>query len=316
MPSIVTITFNPCIDKSTSIPQLIPEKKLICTSPTLEPGGGGINVARVINRFGAEALAIFPSGGYSGQFFNQLIKKENIPAKIIETKNETRENIIVLDESSNNQYRFGMPGAGLNETEYNLCLKAVEELDDVSFIIASGSLPPGVPSNVYARISKIARAKKAKFIVDTSGDSLKQAIEEGVYLLKPNLGELSYLAGKKYLQFSETEEIAKHIIESGKCEVMVISMGAEGALLVTNEMTEMIVPPGVIRKSTVGAGDSMVAGIVYYLSIGKTIHEAAQYGVACGTAATMNPGTELCRKVDVEKLYLEIKEPGFLKKSK
>jgi 6-phosphofructokinase 2 len=308
MPAIVTITLSPCIDKSTSIPALIPEKKLKCTAPKLEPGGGGINVARAIKKLGGEAFTIFPSGGYTGKFFNHLLEKENIPAIIIQTINETRENIIVLDEYTNNQYRFGMPGTALNEKEWQQCLKAVEKINNAEFIIASGSLPPGVPLNIYAQLAKIAKNKNAKFIVDTSGEALKQAMDEGVYLLKPNLGELCALVGKEELQPEEAKGIAKEIIAKGKCKVMVVSMGAAGAMLVTNKIDQTITPPQVKRKSTVGAGDSMVAGIVFYLSQGKSIVEAVQYGVACGTAATINPGTELCKKEDADKLYFQINQ--------
>ena len=164
-------------------------------------------------KLGGEAIAIFPSGGYTGKYFNHLLEKENVPSVIIETTNETRENIIVLDESSNNQYRFGMPGTELSEHEWKQCLKAVEEINNAEFIIASGSLPPGVPLNIYAQLAKIAKCNHAKFIVDTSGEALKQAVDEGVYLLKPSLGELSTLAGKKELQQGEIKDIAKRLLQ-------------------------------------------------------------------------------------------------------
>ena len=303
MSTIITVTFSPCIDKSTSIKKLLPDKKLQCAAPKLEPGGGGINVARAIKKLGGDATAIFPSGGYTGKHFNHLLATENIHAVIIETQNETRENIIVLDENENAQYRFGMPGTSLTNAEWMQCLKAVEEIIDVSFIVASGSLPPGVPLNIFAQLAKIAKNKNAKFIVDTSGEALREAVNEGVYLLKPNLGELCFLSGKKRLEQHEIEAAAKEIIAEGKCEVVVISMGEEGALLVTNDLATIIKPPSVIKKSTVGAGDSMVAGIVYYLSKQKSIIDAVKYGVACGTAATMNTGTELCKLKDVEEIY-------------
>lgn len=300
---IVTITFSPCIDKSTSIKKLVPDKKLQCLAPKLEPGGGGINVARAIKKLGGQATAIFPSGGYTGKHFNHLLEQEKIHSVIIETRNETRENIIVMDEAENRQYRFGMPGTHLTEEEWKKCLEAVVEINEISFIIASGSLPPGVPNNIYALLAKISRTKKAKFVVDTSGQALTEAVAEGVYLLKPNLGELCMLSGKAELLQDEIVATAKEIIARGKCEVMIVSMGKAGAMLITKDAAELITPPPVIRKSTVGAGDSMVAGIVYYLSKGKNILEAAKYGVACGTAATMNTGTELCDVKDVEKLY-------------
>ena len=303
MSSIITITFSPCIDKSTSVHSLIPGKKLRCTPPKLEPGGGGINVARAIKKLEGESVAIFPSGGYTGKYFNHLLEKENIPAVIIETKNETRENIIVLDESSNQQYRFCMPGTELSENEWQRCLKAVEEMKDVEFIVASGSLPPGIPLNIYARLAVIAKNKKAKLIVDTSGEALKYAANEGVYMLKPNLGELSSLMELERIDVEKIEEEAKQSIEKGHCEVLIVSMGEEGAILVTKSETHRVIPPLVKRKSVVGAGDSMVAGIVLALSQNKNFKEILEFGVACGTAATMNPGTELCRKEDVEKLF-------------
>lgn len=303
MSSIVTITFSPCIDKSTSVQSLIPEKKLKCKTPKLEPGGGGINVARAIKKLGGEATAIFPSGGYTGKYFNHLLEQESIPSIIIETAGETRENIIVLDEFTNNQYRFGMPGTALSQKEWKQCLEAVQEINNIEFIIASGSLPPGVPSNIFAQLGKIAKAKGAKYIVDTSGDALNQAANEGVYLLKPNLGELSTLAGIKHVDIDKVEMIAKEVIREKKCEMIVVSLGAGGALLVTATETYKAVPPEVNRKSTVGAGDSMVAGMVYSLSAGKNLEQSLRYGVACGTAATMNPGTELCKKKDADFLY-------------
>ena len=303
MKKIVTLTFSPCIDKSTSVQSLIPEKKLLCSVPIMEPGGGGINVARAIKKLGGLASAVYPSGGYTGKFFTHLLEKENITSVIIDTVHETRENIIVVDESTNNQYRFGMPGTELLKNEWQACLKAVEGIKNAEFIIASGSLPPGVPLDIYAQLAKIAQQNNAKLIIDASSEALKQALEQGIYLLKPNLGELSALVGEKELQPNAVKDVAQSIIAKGNCEVMVVSMGAAGAMLVTKDIVKTVTPPPVVRKSTVGAGDSMVAGITFYLSKGKSLIEAVQYGVACGTAATMNDGTELCKKQDADKLF-------------
>lgn len=307
MSKIITITFNPCIDKSTSVKAFIPEAKLICTSPKSEPGGGGINVARAIKKLGGEATAIFLAGGYAGDYFTYLLKEENIPAVIIKSANEMRENIVIVEESTNNQYRFGMPGSLVSELEWKQVLNQVEKIKDAEFIVASGSLPPGVPLNVYAQLARIAKVNNAKFIVDTSGEPLDHAINEDVYLLKPNLAELSYLSGKKELKKEEIKNMALSILRKGKCEIMVVSMGSAGAMFVTKDLVQLLKPPQVLRKSTVGAGDSMVAGIVSSLSKGMTLIDAAKYGVACGTAATMNPGTELCKKEDAGRLFNLIK---------
>ncbi len=302
MPAIITITFSPCIDKSASVDKLVPEKKLACTAPKLEPGGGGINVARAIKKLGGEAIAIYPSGGYIGKFFDELMKIEGIPVIRIETENETRENLIILERASNHQYRFGMPGMALKENEWQQILRVIDEAYDFDFIVASGSLPPGVPEDIFGRIARIASKKNAKFVVDTSGQALTDAVHEGVYLIKPNLAELSSLAGKYYLEPNEIVGAARQIISKGRCEVVVVSIGEGGAILVTQNMGTRFVPPSVNRKSTVGAGDSMVAGIVLQLTKGKSLEEAVQFGVACGTAATLNAGTELCRLTDAEKL--------------
>lgn len=303
MSSIVTITFSPSIDKSFTTPEMVPDKKLRCSAPHLDPGGGGINVARAIKILGGKATAVFPSGGYTGKQFDRLLQDEDVPMVIIESKNETRENIVVVDQAKNLQYRFGMPGTELKEGEWKEILRVIEMMTDIDFLVCSGSLPPGVPEDIYAQLAAIAKRKGARCIVDTSGRPLKLAIEAGLYLIKPNIGELSALAGKNYLRIEDAKEIALNMIATSQCEVIVVSMGAEGAMLVTKDVVEIYKSPQVERKSTVGAGDSMVAGIVYSLSLNKSLQEAVRYGVACGTAATMNPGTALCRKEDVDVLY-------------
>lgn len=307
MNDIITITFNPCIDKSTSVNVLKPEKKLRCTPPVFEPGGGGINVARAIKRLGGEAIAVYPSGGYSGKFLNILLEQENITELNIETKQHTRENMIVLDTATNQQYRFGMPGQHLSEDEWQQCLQTIE-VNHSEFIVASGSLPPGVPTDILARLAKIARRQKRKLIVDSSGEALLRAVEEGVYLIKPNLGELSTLAGEETIETNDIERLAKDLSLNGNCEIVVVSMGALGAMLVSREGTYKVDAPIVKGQTTVGAGDSMVAGIVLYISQGKSLLEALQYGVACGTAATLNAGTSLCNKDDVDRLFELIKK--------
>jgi len=303
MSTIITITFSPCIDKSTTVTSIIPEKKIHCTPPKLEPGGGGINVARALRKLGEDPIAIFPSGGYTGKFFNHLMAIENIHSTIVEVEGETRENLIVLDQSIKAQYRFGMPGAALSEKEWSECLQALATVKEVDYIVVSGSLPPGVPMRVFGQLDEIAASKKARLIIDTSGEVLKTAAVHGAYLLKPNLGELAYLAGVEELLPSELVPVSRSLIRNGSCQVVLISQGSAGATLITKNTVEKIAAPSVTIRSTVGAGDSMVAGIVYFLSLGKSLSEAARFGVACGTAATMNPGTELCKKQDAFHLY-------------
>lgn len=307
MSTIVTITFNPCIDKGITVPLLVPDKKLVCSITTVEPGGGGVNVARAITKLGGEACAIYPSGCCTGKHFGDLLQLEKVPVKVIEIGGETRENIILKDMATGQQYRFGMPGPILQEKEWHDCLQAINEFEDISYIVASGSLPPGVPANIYSRIAAIAKRKNARMVVDTSSEFLAHSIRDGVYLLKPNMEELSALTGKTVLTEAEAEESARDLIVCGYCEIVVVSMGAGGAMLVTKDETWRAIPPVVKPVSTVGAGDSMVAGVVLSLSNKKSFREVLHFGVACGTAATLHPGTGLCRTDDVMKILKDIR---------
>lgn len=307
MLSIVTLTLNPALDKSTEVASLIPEKKLRCSRLLVEPGGGGINVARAITHLGGKALAVFLAGGENGNILKSLLIKGRVQGLPIETIGGTRENITVSDRSTNLQYRFVMPGAEVTPTEWATCLKAITQLQGPDFLVVSGSLCPGMPASVMAELAQLARKKGSKFIVDTAGEALQAAVNEGVFLIKPNLDELASLSGNKELHLEDIVHAAKKIITEKKCEVVITSMGAGGAVLITTDFTFHIPAPPVIRKSTVGAGDSMVAGIVYSLANGESLKAAAQYGVACGTAATMNPGTGLCKRKDVNNLITTIK---------
>lgn len=300
---IVTLTVNPAVDKSTTIERLVPDDKLRCAKPQFEAGGGGINVAKAIHRLGGEPIAVFTSGGPTGQRLQKLVKEENVDIMVVETKEWTRENLNIVETTTGLQYRFSMPGTELMPTEVEAIMDTLEEITPTpSFIIASGSLPPGVPANFYCQIANLAKKQGAKFIVDTSGESLRLACDAGVYLLKPNISELSDLIGADKLEMDQLDEAARALIIRKNCEVVVISMGAMGAMLVTADYVEHIPAPPVAKKSTVGAGDSMVAGMVWTLSQGKSIREAVRMGIACGSAATMNPGSELFKVQDVNRL--------------
>jgi len=196
-----------------------------------------------------------------------------------------------------------MPSPAISEPECDAFLKAVEEAQDVRFIVASGSLPAGIPPDIFAKLALIAKNKNSKLIVDTSGDALKHALVHGVFLIKPNLKELALLTGVDELTDDEVPDAARTLINKGGCEAVVVSLGALGATLVTKTQVLKLWPPELIVKSTVGAGDSLVAGIVISLANGRDLAEAVQYGVACGSAATLNKGTELCRQHDVDRLF-------------
>jgi 6-phosphofructokinase 2 len=300
---IVTLTLNPAVDKSTEIDNLIPEKKMRCAPMQVDAGGGGINVSKAIQELGGASIAVFPCGGINGQVLTALVSNESVTAKAIEIKEETRENFVVNELKTNKQFRFVMPGPSLSGEELNKIKEAISAIDDASFLVCSGSLPPNVSADFIGDIADMAKQKDLRFIVDTSGEPLKAALEKGVYLLKPNLSELCSLVGKDYLDTSEIEDAATQVVNSGKCEVMVVSMGPSGAMLVTKEEIKHFRAPAVKKQTTVGAGDSMVAGIVWMVDQGKPLVDAVRFGIACGSAATINKGTQLFKKEDAFRFY-------------
>jgi 6-phosphofructokinase 2 len=307
MERIITLTMNPSLDISSSVEHVIADRKLRCRPSSYEPGGGGINISRAIQRLGGNSSALYPAGGTFGQMLQNLLDREGIPHFPILIEESTRENFTILEESSGRQFRFGMPGPMLRETEWKRCLGALVALDvKPKYVVASGSLPPGVPEDFYAQLAQIASGFGARLIVDTSGEPLRLASQAGVYLLKPNMNEMESLIRREIKNELELEEMAREPVEKGLSEVIIISLGAGGALMVSRDGCEHVRAPTVPIKSRVGAGDSMVAGIVLSLANGKSLQDALRFGVAAGAAAVMTPGTELCRREDTERLYQQI----------
>lgn len=301
---IVTVTPNPAVDKSTRTGQLMPEKKLRCSDMVVEAGGGGINISKALRRLEAPSLAVITSGGFNGQQLTACLKEERIRYQSVDIPGETRENLVVLEEQSNNQFRFVLPGPELDSSTEDALLQAVEELDEKpSILVGSGSLPPGFGEDFYARLALLGQKLGVKTVVDCSGKALELAVEAGVYLIKPNLHELSQLVGASSLDTDEVPDAARKLLVQGACERVVVSLGAQGALLVTADEVIHVHAPTVRKQSTVGAGDSMVAGMVYQIWKESSALNMIRMGVACGTAATMNAGTQLFKREDVDRLY-------------
>ena len=303
---IATLTLNPALDKSTSTHKMQAEQKLRCAPMHLDAGGGGINVSKGIQKLGGQSTAVFPAGGHNGEIIQKILRESGVDCAVLPVGAETRENISVTEISTNNQYRFTLPGVELLEKEADKCLAIIEQIRP-QYLVASGSLPPGLPATYFEKVAAFAKKIEARFILDSSGEALQAASDEGLFLLKPNLGELSALVGVEKLEMEQVDDAALEIIKLGKCEIVVVSMGPQGAMLVTRDTVRHIPAPPVAKLSTVGAGDSMVAGMVWALSQGQSAIEMAQIGVACGSAATLNKGTELFKRADVFRLLTWIK---------
>ncbi len=303
MAGIVTVTMNPALDIATATDRVVPTHKLRCEAPRYDPGGGGINVARAVHALGGDALAIFPAGGSAGEMIRHLLRREGVAHQAVAIAGFTRESLAVEERQSGKQYRFLLPGPQIGPDDQERCLDALAAAaPSAEFIVASGSLPPGVPDDFYGRVGKLANEHGKRLVLDTSGAALKQ-VGHGVYLLKPSLRELEGLTGRQIRGAREELAAARQLVDEGCSEIVVLSLGTGGALLVTAEQQERFPAIAVPAKSTVGAGDSMLAGIVLSLTRGLPIREAVRFGTAAGAAALLGSGTQLCRREDVERLY-------------
>lgn len=304
MPGIYTLTLAPSLDSATLTPQIYPEGKLRCTAPVFEPGGGGINVARAITHLGGKATAIFPAGGATGEHLVNLLADENVLTQSVATHDWTRQNLHVHVEASGEQYRFVMPGAMLNDDELRRLEEKVLAIESGALLVISGSLPPGVSVEKLVQLIKAAQAQGIRCIVDSSGDALIAALEAGnIELVKPNQKELSALVNRELTQPDDVRKAAQELVNSGKAHRVVVSLGPQGALAVDATSCVQVVPPPMKSQSTVGAGDSMVGAMTLKLAENATLEDMVRFGVAAGSAATINQGTRLCSHEDTLKIY-------------
>jgi 6-phosphofructokinase 2 len=310
MAKIVTLTLNPSIDGSAEAEKVRHTNKVRTSNERFDPGGGGINVARVVKELGGDVCALYLAGGATGDVLDSLIDKQGVSRKRIPIADDTRLSHVVYERESGKEFRFTPEGPKLSEDEISACLDALREMD-YDYLVASGSLPRGVDAGFYTQVADIARDKGAHFVLDTSGDALKAALEHGgIHLVKPSHGEFRNLTGKDCHHADEFSAAAKAFIDDGKAEMIAVTLGHEGAVLVDRDGAWQRDVPEVKVRSAVGAGDSFVAGMTWALSTGLSNRDAFLMGMAAGSAAVMTPGTELCRREDVERLYEELLEAG------
>lgn len=295
---------SPSLDSATITPQIYPEGKLRCSAPVFEPGGGGINVARAITFLGGKATAIFPAGGATGEHLVSLLADERVTVETVNARDWTRQNLHVHIDTSGEQYRFVMPGAMLTDDEFRQLEEKVLTIEPGSLLVISGSLPPGVQLEKLTQLIKSVQKQGIRCIIDSSGDALSAALSIGnIELVKPNQKELSALVNRELTQPDDVRTAAEELVKSGKALRVVVSLGPQGALAVDNTGFVQVVPPPMKSQSTVGAGDSMVGAMTLKLAQGASLLEMTQYGVAAGSAATINKGTRLCSLADTQTIF-------------
>lgn len=309
LPRIVTLTMNPALDITTSVDEVRPTSKLRCTATRYDPGGGGVNVARIARVLGGSSFAVFPAGGSHGGLLTRLLSEEGVPFAEIPIAGTTRESFTVNETGTGSQYRFVLPGPVLSPAEQDRCLQEMRmAARSAEFVVASGSLPPGVPADFYQRVADVARAVGARLVLDTSGGGLR-GITSGVFLLKASVRELRECLGRELLTEADQLAAASELIDIGRAQVVVVSLGSDGALLATPDGSQRFPVVPMHGGSGVGAGDAMVAAIVVGLSRGWPVGRSVRLGIAAGAAMLLTPGTAVCERADVERLFQSAAEP-------
>ncbi len=306
---IVTLTMNPALDITTNIDRVRHTDKLRCSAPRYDPGGGGINAARVAHVLGAAVSAIFPAGGTTGEVLTKLVADAQVSLHRVPIAESTRESFTVDELSTGRQYRFVLPGPQLTPANQTECLAQLQRAaGSADFVVASGSLPPGVSADFYQRIADICHEHGALLILDTSGGGLRQ-ISSGVFLLKPSVRELRECVDRELDTEADQLAAAHELIDRGCAKNVVVSLGANGALLATPVGSQRYSPISVPSGSGVGAGDAMVAAITVGLSRGWPLDKAVRLGIAAGAAMLLTPGTAPCRRDDVERFFELVEDP-------
>ncbi|MFM0725982.1 1-phosphofructokinase family hexose kinase [Paraburkholderia strydomiana] len=307
MADIVTVTMNPAVDIATIIDRVIHTRKLRCAAPRRDPGGGGINVARVIQRLGADCTAVYLAGGVTGRILRQLLDAEEFVGECIEIAEETRENFCIFEQCTGLEYRFVLPGPTLTDDEWQRCTDLIDKLAVPSrYLVMSGSLPPGAPVDTYAKFARVAGARGTRVVLDTSGPALAAALQAGVWAVKPSLNELRDLTGRPLVDEAECIAVARGIVRDGRSQIVALTLGEQGALLVSADRCLRAMGLAVKVSSSIGAGDSFIAAFIWAMSRDANLDEAFRYGMAAASASLLQPGTALCERADIERCYLRI----------
>lgn len=299
---IATVTLNPCLDKTITVENLIIDEINRRTDYRRDPGGKGINVSRVVHELGGETIAYGFVGGIDGEILMSLLKQQGVTYDFTVIKGEIRSNLIVTNLKTRHQTRIDAPGPVISADELDSLKNKIGRLQPKpDFLVVGGSVPPGVPVEIYRDLIQCVKKQGIKTVLDSDEGWLREGIKAVPNVVKPNVHEAGKLLGMKLDSEGSVVKAVKILINQG-IEIVAISRGREGMIIANKEVMLNVIPPKLVTASTVGAGDSTVGGLVFKLSQGASLLEASRLAVAAGAAAVLSPGTELCHLQDVERL--------------
>jgi 6-phosphofructokinase 2 len=305
MRPIVTLTINPTIDAFCRTDRVIPVRKVRTHGEHYVPGGGGLNASRMIRELGGATVAFYMAGGLTGQALEGMVERTGLAAVRIPMTGLTRVSHVVLEESTGQEYRFTPEGPDVEEAEWRHCLEVLAVVE-APYVVASGSLAPGIPADFYAQVARLVKERGGRMVVDSSGPPLREALAEGVHLIKPSRGELEKLLGRTAASVAEAEALALEVVASGRAEIVALTLGAEGAVLATRDGAIRLSSPKVETRSAVGAGDAFLGAMMYAMASGQTLPQAFALGVAAGAATAAASGTALATRAQIEGLLPEV----------
>jgi 6-phosphofructokinase 2 len=309
---IATVTLNPSLDRHVAVENLVLDDTNRWVSMKYQPGGKGINVARVVCVLGGDTKAYGFVGGVDGDVLEKLLKQHKVPCDFTSIKGDIRSNFIITDLKTHRQTRISAPGPQVSAGELK---KLTEKITSIkpkpTHMVFAGSVPPGVPDDIYFELITRLKGMGIMTVLDSADQWLREGVRAKPDIIKPNVREAQGLLGVELKTEENIIYAVKTIVSSG-VKIAIISRGKDGMIIADKDQVLKVVPPDVQVQSTVGAGDSTVAGLVLKLSQGGTLEEASRLAVAAGTAATLTAGTELCHKVDVERLMDQVKVERLL----
>lgn len=311
MTSILTITLNPALDIFGSVDDIVIGPKLRCDGGNIDAGGGGVNVSRAIKILGGKSKAFVATAGVLGDVLIKQIRKHDIDPLRYETDGHTRQSLSIFEESSGKQLRLVLPGPIWTDAQVDGLMGCIlDNIDEGAMVVASGSLPPGVPSDFYISLNTNLRQKNARMILDTSEDVLMTSVKSAVhpyYVLRMNRIEAEFLAGQSFPTPTEMVDFAQKLVRDNIAENVVLARGPSGSVFASATERFQIRPPTTPVKSKVGAGDSLIGGLTFALARGKSLKEAGLIAASCASSAVQTDSSELCVRGMVDQLISECK---------
>lgn len=299
---IYTVTLNPAVDRELIVPMMAYDSVVRATRCRVDQGGKGFNVSRMLRALGTESIALGLAGGYTGEMLHTGLEELGIATDFVWVAGETRTNISIFTEIGDHYLKVNEPGPHISAAEQEALIEKVADYAKAGdWWVLAGSLPPGVPADVYGRLIALIQSAGAHVILDTSDEALREGCLARPFLVKPNDKEVQALTG---LPVGSVAEIgtAAHALQALGSQHVVVSLGKEGALLVSKGQTWVATSPTIVEKNPIGAGDSMVGGLVWGMSQQMPLPEALRWGLACGAATASLSGTAVGSRELVESL--------------